>query len=161
MSKVTPVFSTGRMIQDTSVTFVVDANILIEFAAIDQIDWELLCPRATSVRIVVPTTVVGEMDKHKKSTGRLRRRALEFNRLLLKIEDGDGEPAALDHDRMELSLMLMPRYDRHELPGEKLSFTISDDLIVAEAARFSRARPFAACSCYLARTTCLPGNPAI
>ena len=138
MSKVTPVFSTGRMIQDTSVTFVVDANILIEFAAIDQIDWKLLCPCATSVRIVVPTTVVGEMDKHKKSTGRLRRRALEFNRLLLKIEDGDGEPAALDHDRMELSLMLMPRYDRHELPGEKLSFTISDDLIVPEAARFSR-----------------------
>ena len=140
MNEPTQVFSTSRAVQDENVTFVVDANILLEFTAIDQIDWTLLCPRATSIRLVVPTTVVREMDKHKKSTGRLRRRALEFNRLLLQIEDGDGETAVLDHDRIDLRIILMPRYSRSELPQDKLSFEIADDLIVAEAAKFNQDR---------------------
>ena len=138
MSKVGAVYSTDSTIQEQSVTFVVDTNILIEFKAINQIDWELLCPRAQAVRIVVPTTVVRQIDRHKTSTGRLRRRALEFNKLLRKIEDGDGETAALEHDRLKLSLTLMPRYAREELPGEKLSFAIDDDLIVAETAKFTQ-----------------------
>ena len=140
MNEPKQVFSTSRTVQDENVTFVVDTNILLEFTAIDQMEWTLLCPRATSIRLVVPTTVVREMDKHKKSTGRLRRRALEFNRLLLKIEEGDGETAILDYDRIELRIMLMPRYSRSELPEDKLSFAIADDLIVAEAVRFNRDR---------------------
>ena len=91
MSELAAVFSSDRPIQQDSVTFVIDTNILIEFEAIDRIDWELLCPRARSIGIVVPTTVVREMDEHKKGSGRLRRRAIEFNRLLREIEDGDGE----------------------------------------------------------------------
>ena len=132
------VYSAERAIQDESVTFIVDTNILIEFEPIDQIDWGLLCPSARSVQIVVPATVVHEMDKHKKNTGRLRRRALEFNGLLREVEDGDGERTSLKNESVELSLVLMPRYARDELPGEKLSFTIADDLIVAEAVRFTR-----------------------
>ena len=138
MNEPKQVFSTSSTVQDENVTFVVDANILLEFTAIDQIDWSLLCPRATSIRLVVPTTVVREMDRHKKSTGRLRRRALEFNRLLLQIEDGDGETAVFEHDHIELQIILMPRYSRSELPEDKLSFAIADDLIVAEAVRFNR-----------------------
>ena len=34
--------------------------------------------------------------------------------------------------------MLMPRYGRDELSEEKLSFAVADDLIVAEAMRFTR-----------------------
>ena len=138
MSELAAVFSSDRPIQQDSVTFVIDTNILIEFEAIDRIDWELLCPRARSIRIVVPTTVVREMDEHKKGSGRLRRRAIEFNRLLREIEDGDGERAPLQHEHVELSLMLMPRYGRDELSEEKLSFAVADDLIVAEAMRFTR-----------------------
>ena len=137
MSELAAIFSSDRAIDQESVTFVIDANILIEFEAIARIDWELLCPRATSILIVVPTTVVREMDRHKKGSGRLRRRALEFNRLLRKIEDGNSESTPLKHEHVKLSLMLMPRYGRDELPEEKLSFAVTDDLIVAEAVRFT------------------------
>ena len=132
------VYSADRAIQDESVTFIIDANVLIEFEPIEQIDWGLLCPNARSVQIVVPATVVREMDGHKKSTGRLRRRAIEFNGLLREVEDGDGERTSLKHKSIKLSLLLMPRYARGELPREKLSFSIADDLIVAEAVRFTR-----------------------
>ena len=140
MNEPTQIFSTSRTVQEENVTFVVDANILLEFTAVEQIDWKLLCPRAKSISLVVPTTVVREMDKHKKSTGRLRRRALEFNKLLLQIEDGDGETAILTHNSIELRIILIPRYSRSELPQDKLSFEIADDLIVAEAVRFNEDR---------------------
>ena len=143
MNEPNPVFSTIRAIQDEHVTFVVDANILLEFKVLGQIDWALLCPRAKSIRLVVPTTVVHEMDQHKKSTGRLRRRALEFNRILSQIEDGDGVTALLDHNRIELRIMLMPRYSRSELSQDKLSFEIADDLIVAETMKFNQDREVA------------------
>ena len=135
------VFSSDRTIQEQSVTFVVDANILVEFDAIHRINWRLLCPKATSVQIVVPPTVVREMDRHKRGVGRLRPHTLEFNKLLLQIEDGNGEMAELHHDHVNLSLTLMPRYARDELPDEKLSFDVTDDLIVAEAVRFTQDHP--------------------
>lgn len=137
MNSLSPVFSSDRLIEDDSVTFIVDTNVLVEFQSIERVDWSLLCPRAKSVRIVVPPTVIREMDKHKKGTGRLRRRAFEFNKLLQAIEDGDGQNMRLQSDRVELSLTLMERYARSELPEEKLSFEIPDDLIVAEAVKYS------------------------
>ena len=44
MSELAAIFSSDRAIDQESVTFVIDANILIEFDAIARIDWELLCP---------------------------------------------------------------------------------------------------------------------
>ena len=82
MSDLPPVFSSDRSIQGESITFVIDTNILIEFEPIAQIDWRLLCPSAKSISIVVPSTVVREMDEHKKGKTRIRRRALDFNKLL-------------------------------------------------------------------------------
>ena len=141
MTKLSSVFSSDRTIQDERVTFVVDSNIFIEFKPIHLIDWPSLCPRAKSVQIMAPATVVGEMDKHKRSNSRLRRRALEFKKLLIEIEDGDGEKIALNHDSVELSLRLMPRYSRHELTDERLFLDIADDRIVAEAFRFTQDCP--------------------
>lgn len=115
MDDAAPVFSSVLPIEDESVTFVVDTNILIEFRSLEQINWKLLCPRAKSVRVVVPATVISEMDRHKRGRARLRRRALEFNKLLQAIEDGDGANAALQNDHVELSLRLMTRYARKEL----------------------------------------------
>ena len=138
MSGLSPVFSSDRLIEDESVTIVVDTNVLMEFQSLERIDWSLLCPRARSVRIVVPATVVREMDNHKRSRGRRRRRAFEFNKLLQVIEDGDGTNARLQNDHVEVSLGLMERYARSELDEGKLSFEIADDLIVAEAVKFTK-----------------------
>ena len=138
MDGLSPVFSSDRPIEDESVTLVVDTNVLVEFQSLERINWSLLCPRARSVRIVVPATVVREMDKHKRSTGRRRRRAFEFNKLLQVIEDGDGTNSRLQNDVVELSLALMERFARSELEEGKLSFEVADDLIVAEAAKFAK-----------------------
>ncbi len=139
MDGAAPVFSSDRPIEDESVTFVVDTNILIEFQSLERIDWKLLCPHARSVRIVVPATVISEMDRHKRGRGRLRRRAFEFNKHLEAIEDGDGANAALQSDQVELSLHLLKRYARNELEGGKLSLEVPDDRIVAEAVKFTKA----------------------
>ncbi len=138
MDGLSPVYSSDRLIEDESVTFVVDTNVLVEFQSLERINWRLFCPNARSVRIVVPATVVREMDKHKRGTGRLRRRAFEFNKLLKMIEDGDGTNASLQNDHVELSLCLMERYARNELDEGKLSFEVADDLIVAEAVKFTK-----------------------
>ena len=138
MGSLSPVFSSNRLIEDESVTFVVDTNVLVEFQSLERINWRLLCPNAKSVRIVVPATVIREMDKHKRGTGRLRRRAFEFNKLLQVIEDGDGTSAILQNNHVDLSLGLMERYARSELAEGKLSFEVADDLIVAEAVKFSK-----------------------
>lgn len=138
MDGLSPVYSSDRLIEDESVTFVVDTNVLVEFQSLERINWRLVCPNARSVRIVVPATVVREMDKHKRGTGRLRRRAFEFNKLLQMIEDGDGTNANLQNDHVELSLGLMERYARNELDEGKLSFEVADDLIVAEAVKFTK-----------------------
>ena len=139
MDGAAPVFSSDRPIEDESVTFIVDTNILIEFRSLECINWNLLCPHARSVRIVVPATVISEMGNHKRGRGRLRRRAFEFNKLLQAIEDGDGANATLQNDQVELSLHLMKRYARKELDEGRLSFEVPDDLIVAEAVKFTKA----------------------
>ena len=136
MEKAVPVFSSNRPIEDESITFVVDTNFLMEFHSPKQIDWSLLCPCAKSVRVVVPATVVAEIDKHKTGRGRLRRRAFDFNKLLQVIEDGDGTNAKLQSDHVGLTLRLMERYARSELDEGKLSLDVPDDRIVAEAVKF-------------------------
>ncbi len=144
MDDAAPVFSSDRPIEDESVTFVVDTNILIEFQSLERINWKLLCPHAKSVRVVVPATVISEMDNHKRGRGRLRRRAFEFKKLLQAIEDGDGANATLRNDHVELSLRLMKRYARKELDEGRLSFEVPDELIVAEAVKFTKAHGDAA-----------------
>ena len=141
MSDLPPVFSSDRSIQSESVTFVIDTNILIEFEPIAQIDWRLLCPNAKSINIVVPSKVVREMDGHKKGTARILRRALDFNKLLSEIEDGNGQDTKLQSDHVALRLMLMPRYAQKDLDQEKLSFEVADDLIVAETVKFTQDHP--------------------
>ena len=141
MCDLPPVFSTENPIQKENITFVIDTNILIEFDQIAQIDWRLLCPNAKLISIIVPSTVVREMDEHKKSKHRIRSRALDFNKLLIEIEDGNGKDTILQNNLVDLRLILMTRYAQNVLPQEKLSFAVADDLIVAETVRFAQDHP--------------------
>ncbi len=142
MSDQPPVFSSEKLIQDEKITFVIDTNILIGFEPIAQIDWRLLCPNARSIGIVVPNTVVREMDGHKKSNiNRNRKRALDFNKFLKKIEDGNGKDTTLQSNHVALRLILMPLYAQNNLPLEKLSLEIADDIIVAETLKFTQDHP--------------------
>lgn len=138
-----PAYSADNPIQNKSITFVIDTNILMEFDALPQIDWSLLCPNAQSITVVAPITVVREVDNHKKGAPRLRRRALEFNTHLASIEDGNGTDIELCSVPVPVRLKLMPRYPRSELSTEGLSLDVNDDLIAAEAARFAQDEPTA------------------
>ena len=141
MSGLPPVFSTEKPIQKENIIFVIDTNILIEFQPIAQLDWRLLCPNAKSINIIVPSTVVREMDGHKRSKNRIRSRALDFNKILLEIEDGNGLDTRLQSEHVELHLMLMPRYAQEDLRQGKLSLEVDDDMIVAETVRFAQDHP--------------------
>lgn len=141
MDAIPKIFSSDYLVLDEHVALVVDTNILIEFETLSQISWQSLCPNAASIKIVVPGTVVREMDAHKKGASRIRRRALEFNKSLISIEDGNGKNVKLVGDPISIILELMPRYSNNDLSQEKLSLDSNDDRIIAETIRYSQDNP--------------------
>ena len=44
MDGLSPVYSSDRLIEDESVTFVVDTNVLVEFQSLERINWRLVWP---------------------------------------------------------------------------------------------------------------------
>jgi hypothetical protein len=67
-----------------------DTNLFFEFKPLEQLPWSEL--GADPVVIVLTKPVVDEIDKHKKSTGRTRDRALDiFNRLREMLTSGATE----------------------------------------------------------------------
>lgn len=141
MCEQTKVISSNNHLLDQKIAVIIDTNILIEFKEVSQIPWSRLFPNATAITVLVPQTVLKEMDGHKKATARLRRRALDFNKIIVSIEDGNGKSVILREDIPEVKIELMPRYAQSELTDEKLSLDSNDDRIVAEALRYARDLP--------------------
>ncbi len=137
MTELARLYTADKPIMYNCITFVVDSNLFVEFQPIENIKWKDLCPKADVIKIVVPKSVIREMDGHKSSTKRrLRRRALSFNQHLNNIEDGDGVSAALTENPVKLILELMPIYSTEELKHKGLSLENNDERIVAEAFTF-------------------------
>lgn len=126
-------FTPQELLSKEQVTFCVDTNILIEFQALDALGWSELAPAATEIRIIVPTTVGKEMDAHKKSSGRLRKRASEFSSLVAQLEGNNYDPLVLREDAPKVTLEFGYLYRTSELDAELFDLTDADQRIVAEA----------------------------
>lgn len=138
MIEETPLYTTRNPLMGSDIEFIVDSNLLLEFEQLSDIPWQELCPEAASITIVVPHTVVQEMDKHKTGEPRLRRRALQFLNSFTAIEDGNGLDTILRPNTPSVRLLLMPTYTNVELEPDRFAIAGNDQLILAEAERYRR-----------------------
>jgi PIN domain len=129
------------MLTSGHITFCVDTNILVEFKALDQIPWREIAPNATNIRIIVPTTVGGEMNNHKTKAGRLRRRGIEFVRLERDIENSADNRAVLRESDPRLTVEFGPIYRRAQLDADLYDLDDKDGRIVAEVANLVKDHP--------------------
>ena len=117
------------------VAFCVDTNILIEFGALGELPWAELAPAASGIRIIVPTKVSAEMDGHKSSSGRLRKRAVDFSRLATRLERNGYAAITLRASNPLVTLEFGPLFKTKDLDGELFDLDDADNRIVAEAFR--------------------------
>lgn len=127
----------------TEVVFCLDTNILVEFRSPAELPWKELAPNATTIRLIVPTKVGTEMDQHKFSSGRLRKRAAEFAELARRIEDSEDRPVRLSTPDADIALTIEfgPLYRTKDLDGEKFDLDDPDNRVVAEATMIARDIP--------------------
>ena len=119
------------------VTIAIDTNIIIQCHALATLPWRELAPAATLVRVIIPAKVVSEMDQHKFSSGRLRKRAAEFSDLVRRMEHNDYGPLVLKDNEPQVTVEFGGLFKSSELDGERFELTNPDSRIVAEVVRTS------------------------
>jgi hypothetical protein len=131
----------GGVLGEDEVTFCVDTNLLVEFMPLEQIPWAELVPNARTVRIIVPTRVAEEMDAHKKKSGRLRRRGIEFSNRARRIEDSADAQLVIRAEAPRVTVEFGPAFRRSQLDGDLFELDDADARIVAEVAAIARDAP--------------------
>ncbi len=81
------------------------------------------------------------MDAHKKKTGRLRRRAIEFGNIARKIEEKSDERVDLRADNPRVTVAFGPVLRRTQLDGDLFELDDSDGRVVAEIAAIMQSCP--------------------
>jgi rRNA-processing protein FCF1 len=99
---------------------VLDTNTLEHFQLPDSIDWQTLVAQ-DQVRLVIPSTVIDELDRHKHGDSkRLRERARNVLPKLLEMVAEDGFPRAI-REGVTLELLVEPAPDAADADGEILA----------------------------------------
>jgi hypothetical protein len=129
------------LLSKAHVTFCVDTNILVEFRALGELPWHELAPSASHVRIIVPTKVGKEMDAHKQSAGRLRKRAADFASLVARLERNDYSPLVLRERDPQVTVEFGALFKASDLDGDQFELDDPDNRIVAEAYRTAQEIP--------------------
>ncbi|MCK1597960.1 PIN domain-containing protein [Bradyrhizobium sp. 164] len=87
--------SPAGIVKPMELHLVADTNLFFEFKPLEHLLWSELA--ADPIIIVLTKPVVDEIDKHKKSTGRTRDRAIDiFNRLRAMLTSGATEAVIQD-----------------------------------------------------------------
>ncbi|QEE21865.1 hypothetical protein FNA67_17475 [Youhaiella tibetensis] len=126
------------LLSTDSVAICIDTNILIEFRALGDLPWSELAPAASAIRVIVPTKVSAEMDAHKSSGGRLRKRAVDFSRLAARLESNGYAPITLRDSKPLVTLEFGPLFKTKDLDGELFDLDDADNRIVAEVFRMAQ-----------------------
>ncbi len=125
---------TSAVINAEKVVFCIDSNILVEFPSLDSLRWRDLAPNAMEVHIIVPTKVAEEMDAHKKRTGRLRRRGIEFAKIARAIEESPKLQIEISTKNPLVVVGIGAIFRKSELDGDLFDLEDSDGRLVAEIA---------------------------
>jgi hypothetical protein len=123
-------------------TYYVDTNFFEECRVPRELPWAELCGPVAHIHLVVPSTVISEIDRHKKGNGRTTQRARDASALFKKaLEAGGDHTIEINPSNPRITLALPPvlRVNYDEFP--QLDRMRPDHQIVAESATLSRTIP--------------------
>lgn len=116
--------------------YVADTNLFFECKRLEDLPWAEL--DGDPIVIAVTRPVLNEIDRHKKGTGRTRRRAIETNRRIRDLLDRGFDEVAIQEKGPRVMLRLeMARKPAPE-HAEMLDYGVNDDRIVGIAAAMAQ-----------------------
>lgn len=121
-------------------TYFVDTNFFEECRRPHELPWSDLAGAVHHVHLIVPSTVIGEIDKHKKGNGRTVRRARDASALFRRALEAGGDHTIELHSanpRITLALPEVVSVDYYAFPH--LDRTRPDHQIAAETATLASA----------------------
>jgi hypothetical protein len=119
--------------------FVADTNLFFECKKLEELNWDGLGVDPICIALTKP--VLAEIDKHKKSGGRTKKRALEtFNRVREMLDDGTDE-LVIREASPRVVLRLSSAIKPDQSLGDVLDYTINDDRIIGTALAMLNASP--------------------
>lgn len=127
--------------------FVADTNLFFECKRLEEIPWLDLAVDPVVVALTKP--VLAEIDKHKKGSGRTRKRAIEISGLIrgmLATAQQDVPEVVIRKAGPRVVLRLMPIVQPAPEFASSLDYSINDDRIVGTVATLSKDETFASVS---------------
>lgn len=120
-------------------TLIIDTNLLFEAKRLEDLPWEEL--QADTITLLITRPVLREIDKHKKGTGRTKKRALDAaKRIRDMLEIKQSQTVIQDNNpRVILERSKGLRFDP-SLKGE-LDKSITDDHLVGLLSAYIKAHP--------------------
>jgi len=122
-----------------TVTLLVDTNLFFECKALDQLPWDDL--GFDTVIVLVAKPVLDEIDRHKKGSGRTRKRALEiYTRIRRMLKNGAHEDVIQEaNPRVVFKLDQNTKFD--EQLETQLNKNKADDQLVGILSTLASANP--------------------
>ncbi len=126
-------------LQSDTVYCFLDTDVLMHFTDFDQADWPAFL-NAKQVYLILPITVVDELNKHKDSGNKpgLQQRARDLLPKIVKLVVGAKEPVRIKEGAF---IMVTRREPRIEWSALELDENVQDDRILARIRLFKEAYP--------------------
>jgi predicted ribonuclease YlaK len=123
-------------------TYFVDTNFFEECRVPHELPWVELAGPVDHVHLIVLSTVIGEIDKHKKGNCRTARRARDASALFRRaLEAGADHTIEIHHSKPRITLALPPVASADYAEYPHLDRTRRDHQIAAETATLARSIP--------------------
>ena len=116
--------------------FVADTNLFLECKRLEDIPWSELGVDPVVVLLTKP--VLGEIDKHKKSSGRTRKRALAISGRIRGMLKSDVAEETVRAASPQVTLRLAPVVRPDADLGEILDYSSNDDRVVGIASALAK-----------------------
>ena len=116
--------------------FVADTNLFLECKRLEDIPWSELGVDPVVVLLTKP--VLGEIDKHKKSSGRTRKRALAISGRIRGMLKSDVAEETVRAASPRVTLRLAPVVRPDADLGEILDYSSNDDRVVGIASALAK-----------------------
>ncbi len=143
-------FSCGISIMTNSLILVADTNLFLECKKLEELPWQELGADEVIIQLTAP--VLSEIDKHKKSTGRTRERAIEINSKIGNLLNSYSDELTVRDNNPKVTL----RIDSVLTPDAKLASTLdyssNDDRLVGITSQLAENLSDAGASVKFSRT---------
>jgi hypothetical protein len=124
--------------------FVADTNLFFECKRLEELPWSELAVDPVVIALTKP--VLAEIDKHKKSSGRTRKRAIEISGRIRGMLTALPPEVVIQEVGPRVVLRLMPIVQPAPELASSLDYSINDDRIVGTVATLSKDETFASVS---------------